>query len=285
MAKSLHGVAKRIRVLELPGLPPKGDVINWEKAGYTREEFLALAHKAREWTPHVDDEPPTAPNDSDGSSNPPSKFKLINIDDIEVEDEPVRLIENLMPAGPGLLVFAGPPKTLKSFVLMYALLHVAAGLEYAGCKVQQGAVVYVTSEGVRGVKRRLVAMRKHLGIHGKRVPFYLVSVMPNLGAGSDDAKALIAAIKSVVAPEGVPVRAVAIDTLRRANPGKDENNTKDMSMFIDNCGAIADSFRCLTAAPFTTRPDRLPTAVPERTPSMRPWTASGPRSARTIAPV
>jgi hypothetical protein len=32
--------------------------------------------------------------------------------------------------------------------------------------VQQGAVVYVTSEGVKGVKRRLIAMRRHHGIDG-----------------------------------------------------------------------------------------------------------------------
>ena len=34
---ALTGVAKRIRVLVLPGLPPKGDVADWLAAGGTRE--------------------------------------------------------------------------------------------------------------------------------------------------------------------------------------------------------------------------------------------------------
>jgi hypothetical protein len=42
-------------------------------------------------------------------------------------------------------------------------MHVAMGKSYGGRTVQQGAVVYVTSEGVKGVKRRLIAMRRHHG--------------------------------------------------------------------------------------------------------------------------
>jgi hypothetical protein len=50
---SLGGVAKRVRVLLLPGLPPKGDVIHWAKAGGTREQLDALLAEARDWTPPV----------------------------------------------------------------------------------------------------------------------------------------------------------------------------------------------------------------------------------------
>jgi hypothetical protein len=43
VALSLRGVAKRVRVLALPGLGAKGDVINWLEAGGTREELEKLA--------------------------------------------------------------------------------------------------------------------------------------------------------------------------------------------------------------------------------------------------
>jgi hypothetical protein len=152
-----------------------------------------------------------------------------------------------LPLGPALHVFFGPPKSLKSFILMWAYLHIAAGLDYMRRKVQQGIVVYVTNEGVRGVKRRLVAMRRELGIEGKGVPFFLVKVMPNLGAGPDDAIKLIEQIKKSI-PADVPVQAIAIDTLRRAIPGKDESNSKDMSVFIKNCELISEAFACLTSA-------------------------------------
>ncbi len=49
VAKSLHGKAKSIKILELPGLPPKGDVSDWLAAGGTKEELLRLAQEAPEW--------------------------------------------------------------------------------------------------------------------------------------------------------------------------------------------------------------------------------------------
>jgi AAA domain len=181
-----------------------------------------------------------------GTGSAPNPFKLVALDDVQIDDDPVHLIEGLLPAGPALHVMYGPPKSLKSFGLMHAYMSIAAGLDYAGRRVLPGAVAYVTNEGIRGVNRRLVAMRRHLAIEGQGVPFYLVPAMPDLGNGTGDAEKLIAAIAAKV-PAGIALRAVAIDTVRRATPGKDENSTKDMSMFIANCGLIAEKFGCLTS--------------------------------------
>jgi DNA primase len=48
---SLVGVAKRIRVLRLPNLRDKGDVIDWAAAGGTREQLDALLNDAPAWIP------------------------------------------------------------------------------------------------------------------------------------------------------------------------------------------------------------------------------------------
>ena len=48
---TLNGIAARVRVLVLPDLPVKGDVIDWIKAGGTREQLDALVAKAPLWTP------------------------------------------------------------------------------------------------------------------------------------------------------------------------------------------------------------------------------------------
>ena len=48
---SLVGIARRIRVLVLPDLGPKGDIVDWAKAGGTREQFDALLEKAPPWVP------------------------------------------------------------------------------------------------------------------------------------------------------------------------------------------------------------------------------------------
>lgn len=51
VAASLSGIARRVRILELPGLPPKGDVSDWIAAGGTSDELWALAEKTPTWRP------------------------------------------------------------------------------------------------------------------------------------------------------------------------------------------------------------------------------------------
>lgn len=41
IAESLQGVAASVRIVRLPGLPPKGDVVDWFKSGRTLEQLLA----------------------------------------------------------------------------------------------------------------------------------------------------------------------------------------------------------------------------------------------------
>lgn len=43
VAEALSGVTLEVKVLELPGLPPKGDIIDWLDGGGSRDELLRLA--------------------------------------------------------------------------------------------------------------------------------------------------------------------------------------------------------------------------------------------------
>lgn len=51
IARSLQGIAASVKIVELPGLPQKGDVSDWVKAGHTKEELLRLVDITPEWTP------------------------------------------------------------------------------------------------------------------------------------------------------------------------------------------------------------------------------------------
>lgn len=51
VARSLAGIASSVHLLELPDLPPKGDVSDWLGAGGTTDELLRLLYTAPEWTP------------------------------------------------------------------------------------------------------------------------------------------------------------------------------------------------------------------------------------------
>jgi putative DNA primase/helicase len=51
VAYSLHGVAASVKVVELPGLPDKGDVSDFLAAGGTVDQLRRLARETPEWTP------------------------------------------------------------------------------------------------------------------------------------------------------------------------------------------------------------------------------------------
>ena len=59
VAKHLHGIAARVRVVMLPGLPLKGDVADWIAAGGTREALEALLPES---TPPAEQAPDTKPS-------------------------------------------------------------------------------------------------------------------------------------------------------------------------------------------------------------------------------
>jgi AAA domain len=251
VACSLAGIAREVRIVNLPGLAAGDDVYDWIKRGGTREQLDELGGAAS--TFQATEEPAQAResgglgDDRARSGDAPKRgrFELTRLDAIQIDDGAVYQIDGLLPAGPAFGLVVGLPKSLKSFLLMRAGLCIAAGLPFAGREVKQGAVVLITSEGLRGVKRRLIAMRKALGIEGKDVPFFLISAMPDLGTGTDDLKILIAEIEKALAGCGYSLAMVIIDTVRRATPGKDENSAKDMGGYIQNVDAIATRFRCI----------------------------------------
>jgi hypothetical protein len=170
------------------------------------------------------------------------RFQLTRLADIVLDNEPMYVVEGIIPAGPALGVIFGQPKTGKTFLAADLSLHIALGRNYCGCSVRQGAVVYVTSEGVPGFKRRMIAMREYYNAHSE-VPFFVAYVMPNLGAISGDAEALVDLVRAAI-PEGVPVAAIFIDTLARAMTGMSDSDTATMSAFVDNCDTIAKAFDC-----------------------------------------
>ncbi len=69
VAKALRGVARKIRILALPGLAPKGDVADWIAAGGTAEQLHILSDAAPDWKPSDEpepakqDDPPAAASD------------------------------------------------------------------------------------------------------------------------------------------------------------------------------------------------------------------------------
>jgi len=113
--------------------------------------------------------------------------------------------------------------------LATALFHVAMGRDWAGRRVLRGAVVYIVAEGKEGFKRRLIAMRRHFGVEGQKVPFGIITVAPDLGHKPGDVEVLTDQVRAWQKKNGnPPVRAIAIDTAARTLKGADESSAKDM---------------------------------------------------------
>jgi hypothetical protein len=175
-----------------------------------------------------------------------NRFSPVAIDDVQIPDTPTYLIDGIIPDR-GLVFVVGPPKSRKSFLVSDMLFAVARGVPYAGRKTMAGPVIYCTGEGVSGFRRRLVAMRRHYGVEGAGVPFWVIENVPDLGSGSTaDLGQFLADINACVAENRMEApRAIALDTLARCMGDGDENTAKDMGRFVNRCGEIERHFGCV----------------------------------------
>jgi predicted P-loop ATPase len=62
---SLVGIAVRVRVLDLPDLPAKGDVLDWAKAGHTSDDLWKLVDTAEPWAMSNEGPFPSKPKTTD----------------------------------------------------------------------------------------------------------------------------------------------------------------------------------------------------------------------------
>jgi RecA-family ATPase len=139
---------------------------------------------------------------------------------------------------PGGLV--GESGSAKTFIALDCALAITLGRPWADKTVQPGAVVYVTPEGTRGFRKRIVAARQHYQ-PAEGLPFYLITENPQLGCEEGDAEVLSARILDQV---DEPIALVIIDTLARAMAGADESSSRDMTIFVNNCERIAEELNC-----------------------------------------
>jgi hypothetical protein len=217
VAASLKGKAKRVRVLHLPDLPPKGDVSDWLAEGGDATELLLLTQReAKAWAAEA----------------PKSQFGAIQWADVDfrrVAYQP--LIKGLMFQGDKGMVF-GESGSGKSFLCVDMGISIARGVPFLGMKTAQGSVLYQAGEGGRGLQKRIDAYKLHHQVT-EDVPFVLLPEKVNLFASDGDAEAFInecVAWKSYL-PD--PLAMVVIDTFSTASPGANENDAADMGRMLD----------------------------------------------------
>jgi len=149
VAQNLHPVASDLRVLDLPGLPEKGDVSEWLNAGGTVEGLRRLILATQAWEPNVDDADAghAAP---DGRSTQAVTGDLSDLGVVVLADVKPEHVEWLWPGRipkGKLTVLEGDPKVGKSTLMLDIAARVTTGTPFSdGHAPEVGTVLILTAE-------------------------------------------------------------------------------------------------------------------------------------------
>lgn len=171
------------------------------------------------------------------SSGSHSRFSFVRVSSL-VMRPPEWLVKNLVELDSVAQIF-GDPGCGKSFIGIDMACSVAAGIDFHGYPVKQGAVLYVAGEGYNGIMRRLKAYEVHHKIDLKRCPLF-ISTAP---ADFCDVESTVE-VQRAIETTGERPLLVVVDTLARNFGPGDENSTQDMSRFISSIDQIRSKYRC-----------------------------------------
>lgn len=162
---------------------------------------------------------------------------------IQVPPKANWLIKSYLDMG-SLAVLFGEPGCMKSFLAIDMGYCIATGQEWHGYPVRKsGPVFYIAGEGFAGLSRRLRAWSLANGIDLEGVPFF-VSNRPTQLLDPRSTLEVIRSIDELKNKHGQPAF-VVIDTLNRNFGLGDENNTQDMTAFIQSIDmAIRTRYGC-----------------------------------------
>ncbi len=219
VARSLRNVAQSVKVLQLAGLPRKGDVSDWLAAGGTGAQLQDMAEAAPEWR-----------------AQRIGRLPAVWFGDEDREPPLSWLVKGVLVDG-GLSAVFGAPGSSKTFLVLDMALSIAHGFEFFGHKVMQGGVVYVSGEGGSGMRQRMKAWRNLKGDR-ERAPFVMVPASVNLFDNDDGVSDLIGEVAAHAQTMGHPVRLVVLDTLSRMIGSGDEDRAHDVNVIVQKAERI-----------------------------------------------
>ena len=223
---SLWGKANQIKRVDLPGLPDKGDVVDYLRT-HTLEELVGEVRKVDPLT----EAPQMAEGEVVAEEQAIERYKMMRRDAVFAMP-PVEFLVDGLITDTGFTMMYGAPGTGKSFIAIDIALSVAHGQAWQGQGVKQGPVLYIAGEGIGGFSKRWRAWERH---HGKvdEPDLYLLPTAVNFREPEDIAR-LVATIGDIDQPFSL----VIVDTVARAIAGAEENSSTDMGLFVAACDEI-----------------------------------------------
>jgi hypothetical protein len=224
---SLWGRAGQIKRVDLPGLPDKGDVVDFLRER-TLGELVEIVQRTPTLTeaPQVSDE---AVADEDGNALEP--FETLDQDAVWSMPPVEFLVDQLLPERAFTMMY-GAPGSGKSFLAIDMALSVAHGVPWQGYDTKQGGVLYIAGEGVAGMGKRWKAWSKHKGLTDAP-DMYVLPLAVNF-MDEDEVTRLLYTIDRLEKDFAM----VVVDTVHRSMHGAEENSASEMARFIDACDTI-----------------------------------------------
>lgn len=153
------------------------------------------------------------------------------------------LVRKMLGAGEASAIY-GKPGDGKSVLVQDMAMHIAAGWDWFGRPVRQGAVLYVALERRMLVERRAIAFRiKH---RIADLPFAVAGGVYDFRNPST-ANQIADMCRAVEQETGEELVLVVVDTLSRALAGGDENSPKDMGAIVNATGVLLSRTRAHVA--------------------------------------
>ncbi|WEJ60213.1 AAA family ATPase [Devosia sp. FJ2-5-3] len=228
LAKSLKGIARRIRVLNfadhVPGFDHKGDITDWvDKFGGNAEQLQAILDELPDYRPH-----------------PPAGFGARSM--LSLAGKPIEydwLIKGLVERN-GVFILAAEKQAGKSFVVMDMGMKIARGLQYGDRITRKGIVIHIACEDGKGVQMRAEGYRQANKISPDTdIPYIIMDREFTLMIDEVIDK-LVAQVKAWEDYYGMPVELIIIDTLSVATEGLNEIDGAEVGKVLARVNRLKD---------------------------------------------
>lgn len=155
VAGLLYGDAAEIRVVPLPGVPPKGDSSDWIATGGDRASLLNLIEVAPVWHPAEDGD--IEEDDVSPDGQPRLRFLTAREFAEQTPAETEWVVEPWVPLG-GTTKIDGPPKRAGKTTLITRMVRaVLTGDAFLGTAARQGPVILLTEQAGTSFREALAA--------------------------------------------------------------------------------------------------------------------------------
>ena len=137
-----------------------------------------------------------------------------------------------------LAVLFGDSSAGKSFMAIDLACHISQGMKWRGKKTKKGVVLYVCGEGKKGLQKRFKAWHDYHDL-----PMGRVAVRPAKTALCDreSVSALMGEISQFLSGMDEQPVMIVIDTLNRNFGNGNENDSKDMTAFVEGMDTLREA--------------------------------------------